>query len=342
MLGCESMKPTRRSFLQSSACGVVGTLAGSSSSASAHGVNKDARHFRFVQMDVFSSKRLEGNPLVVFPDARGLSDAEMQALARETNLQETTFVIPRETAVERERGIRVRIFTPEEEIPFGGHPSLGTAMVLRNRLLSDNTAAPVPQIVLDLKVGRIPVTFTDDASGAVFGEMQQVEPVFGQVHQRETVAALIGIAPEDISDEGPIQTISTGLQFVIVPLRSLRKLQSLNPDRSKVRAYFEHVPELIDFYYITRDTGDPSVELRARGLYSTGEDAATGSAAGCTVSWMVRNGAAKSGQTVHIEQGVEMKRPSRIFARAEKQGDKILNVRVGGHAVEVMEGEYSL
>jgi trans-2,3-dihydro-3-hydroxyanthranilate isomerase len=340
------MRPTRRSFLEFSACGVVGTLAGSSSSASAqgvnHGVNKDARHFRFVQIDVFSSQRLEGNPLVVFPDARGLSDAEMQALARETNLQETTFVIPRETAVERERGIRVRIFTPEEEIPFGGHPSLGTAMVLRNRLLRDNTVAPVPQIVLDLKVGRIPVTFTDDASGAVFGEMQQVEPVFGQVHQRETVAALVGIAPEDISDEGPIQTISTGLPFAIVPLKSLRTLQFLDPDPRKVRTYFERGPHMSDFYYVTRDTQDPAVGIRARGLFSTGEDPATGSAAGCAISWMVRYGAAKSSQTVHIEQGVEMKRPSQIFARADKQDDKILNVRVGGHAVEVMEGEYSL
>ncbi|HMJ61057.1 MAG TPA: PhzF family phenazine biosynthesis protein, partial [Bryobacteraceae bacterium] len=138
------------------------------------------------------------------------------------------------------------------------------------------------------------------------------------------------------------QTVSTGLPYAIVPLRNLRTLQSLNPDSRKVRAYFEHAADMTDFYYITRDTQDPAVDVRARGLYSTGEDPATGSAAGCAISWMVRNGAAKSGQTVHIEQGVEMKRPSQIFARAEKQGGKILNVRVGGHAVEVMEGEYSL
>ena len=176
----------------------------------------------------------------------------------------------------------------------------------------------------------------------MFGEMQQVEPVFGQVHQRETVAALIGVSPAEISDEGPIQTVSTGLPFAIVLLRNLRTLQSLNPDPRKVRAYFGAAPGLNDFYYITRDTHDPAVNVRARGLFSTGEDAATGSAAGCAISWMVRNGVVKSGQRIHIEQGVEMKRPSQIFARAEKQGDKVLNVRVGGHAVEVMEGEYSL
>ena len=220
-------------------------------------------------MDVFSSRRLEGNPLAVFLDARGLTDAEMQDLARETNLQETTFVLPREPAVEREHGVRVRIFTPEEEIPFGGHPTLGTAMLLRNRLLSGKATASVTQIVLDLKVGKIPVTFTDDGSGAVFGEMQQVEPVFGQIHQRETVAALIGVSPAEISDEGPIQTVSTGLPFAIVLLRNLRTLQSLNPDSRKVRAYFEHAADLNDFYYITRDTQDPAVDVRARGLFST-------------------------------------------------------------------------
>jgi trans-2,3-dihydro-3-hydroxyanthranilate isomerase len=293
-------------------------------------------------MDVFSSRRLQGNPLAVFLDARGLTDAEMQDLAREINLQETTFVLPREPAVERERGVKVRIFTPEEEIPFGGHPTLGTAMLLRNRLLSGRTTASVLQIVLDLKVGRIPVTFSDDGSGAVFGEMQQVEPVFGQFHQRETVAALIGISPGEISDEGPIQIVSTGLPYAIVPLRNLRTLQSLNPDSRKVRAYFEHAADMTDFYYITRDTQNPAVDIRARGLFSTGEDPATGSAAGCAISWLVRNGVVKSGQRIHMEQGVEMKRPSQIFASAEKQGDKILNVRVGGHAVEVMEGEYSL
>lgn len=278
------MRPTRRSFLQVSASGLAATLAGPSSSADEHVTEKGGRHFRFVQMDVFSSKRLQGNPLAVFPDARGLTDAEMQDLARETNLSETTFVLPRGAAVEREHGVRVRIFTPDEEIPFGGHPTLGTAMLLRNRLLRNKTIAPVAQIVLDLKVGKIPVAFTDDGSRAVFGEMHQVDPVFGPIHQRETVAAVIGVSPAEVSDAGPIQTVSTGLPFAIVPLKSLRTLQSLNPDPRKVRAYFAHAADMTDFYYITRDTQDPAVQVRARGLFSTGEDPATGSAAGCAIS----------------------------------------------------------
>jgi trans-2,3-dihydro-3-hydroxyanthranilate isomerase len=336
------MKSNRRSFLQFGAAGLAATLAGGAAAAAQEHVQSRSRRFQFVQIDVFSSKRLEGNPLAVFLDARGFSDREMQALARETNLQETTFVFPRDPAVEREQGVKVRIFVPEMEIPFGGHPTLGTAMVLRNRLLSSKAVASVHRMVLDLKVGKIPVTFTDESSGSVFGEMQQIDPVFDRVHSRETVASLIGISPAEINDQWPIQTVFTGLHFAIVPLKNLRTLQSLDPDPRKVRAYFGNAPGVNDFYYITRDTRDPAVDVRARGLFVSGEDPATGSAAGCAISWLVRNGAVKSGQRIHIEQGVEMKRPSHIFASAEKQSDKVSNVRVGGHAVEVMDGEYSL
>jgi trans-2,3-dihydro-3-hydroxyanthranilate isomerase len=305
-------------------------------------MHRGNRQFRFVQIDVFSSRRLEGNPLAVFLDARDLTDAEMQAIARETNLQETAFVFPRDPTIEREQGFKVRIFVPEMEIPFAGHPTLGTAMVLRNRLLQSNARENLPQIILDLKIGKIPVTFTEDASGSAFGEMRQIDPVFEQVHSRETVASLIGINPAEISDEAPIQTVSTGLHFGIVPLKHLRTLQALDPDSRKIRDYFRDIAGVNDFYYITRDTQHAAIDIRARGLYITGEDPATGSAAGCAISWLVRYGIVKSGQKIHIEQGVEMKRPSHIFARAEKQGDKITNVRVGGNAVEVMEGEYAL
>lgn len=122
----------------------------------------DPRRFPFVQFDVFSSRPFEGNPLAVFPDARGLSDDLMQALAREMNLAETTFVLPRDPAIERERGIRVRIFTVQEELPFAGHPTLGTAFALRG----SNGAA---EISLDLNAGKIPVSFEEKPGEAVFG-----------------------------------------------------------------------------------------------------------------------------------------------------------------------------
>src|SRR5437868_13327450 len=144
------------------------------------------RRFPFVQLDVFSSVALEGNPLAVFPDGRGLSDEQMQAVAREMNLSETTFVLPNDPAVERERGVRVRIFTVQEELPFAGHPTLGTAFVLRGETRA-------PEIALDLKVGRVPVTFEDQDGKPSFGEMTQMEPKFGTIHDRQAVASACGL-----------------------------------------------------------------------------------------------------------------------------------------------------
>ena len=132
-------------------------------------MSSELQRFAFVQFDVFSSRPFEGNPLAVFPDGRGLSDQQMQTLAREMNLSETTFILPRDPAIERERGIKVRIFTVQEELPFAGHPTLGTAFALRG-----STGAG--EVALELKVGRVPVRFEDNAGQPVFGEMTQAEP----------------------------------------------------------------------------------------------------------------------------------------------------------------------
>jgi trans-2,3-dihydro-3-hydroxyanthranilate isomerase len=337
------MRSTRRVLLQVAATGLISGIAKANLSDQELVERSPNRRLHFVQIDVFTSRRLQGNQLAVFTDARGLSDAEMQSIAREVNFQESTFVLPRAGAVEREQGIKVRIFTPDEETPFGGHPSLGTAMVLHNRMAKEGVGAgAVSRIVLDLKVGKIPVTFTRDLEGELFGEMQQIDPVFGKIHDRAVVANLLGVKPTDISDTAPIQSVSTGLQFAIVPLNSLDVLKTLKPRLSEIEAYFSGESTLTDFYYVTGDTRDEKVTLRARGIDSIGEDPATGSAAGCTASWLVRYGLQKSGETLHIEQGVEMQRPSHIYASAAKHGDKITGVRVGGHAVEVAQGEYTL
>ena len=344
------IKHSRRSFLQTAGAAGVAAAVGQVSTAAAQANPDDGvRRFHCVQMDVFTSRRLEGNPLAVFTDGRGLSDSEMQDLARETNLQETTFVFPRDAATEREQGVKVRIFVPNEEIPFGGHPTLGTAMVLRNlRLASQKSGSAkstdVAEITLDLKVGKVPVDFRTDQSGNIFGEMHQVDPIFGPVHDRDTIAALLDLSPRDISSDAPIQTLSTGLFFIIVPIKNLSTLQRLTVARQKAYDYLsrQKLPELPDFYYVTRDTGDAAVGLRSRGIFSTSEDPATGSTAGCTAAWMVRYGIAKPGEVVHILQGVEIKRPSHIFVRASKDADSVKNVRVGGHAVQIMEGTVSL
>src|ERR1700747_1318339 len=137
---------------------------------------KQQRRLSMSQWDVFSSNPLEGNSLAVFSDARGLTDAEMQAIAKEMNLSETTFIFPRDPASEREPGVRVRICSVEEELPFAGHPALGTAFALRN----GNAAS---EVVLELNVGKVPVRFELSPEQPIFGEMKQVDPVFGVVHE---------------------------------------------------------------------------------------------------------------------------------------------------------------
>src|SRR4029077_416824 len=184
------------------------------------------RNFEFVQLDVFTQTPLAGNPLAIFTDGRGLSDVEMQALAREMNLSETTFILPRDTATEAREGKKVRIFTVEQELPFAGHPTLGTALHLYASQGRSNSKKS-DEVILDLKAGKIPVRFTPDSEnagrdrvdGQVFGEMRQRDPEFGTVFSQEDVARVIGVAVDEIPSEWPIQSVSTGLIFTIVPFR---------------------------------------------------------------------------------------------------------------------------
>ena len=296
------------------------------------GGRRKARRFAFVKVDVFSSQALAGNQLAVFPDARGLRDSEMQALAREMNLSETTFVLPRARPIETKQGIKVRIFTVAEELPFAGHPTLGTAFVLRK--------PNQHEVVLDLKVGRIPVRF-EESNGKLFGEMRQRDPVMGSFHDKSAVALAAGLDPEAIDPELPIQTVSTGVPFAIVPLRSLAVIRDLNPSWKHVAEYVKAADALL-LYFVTRETVDAMARLHARMIFYNGEDPATGSAAGCCAAWMVAHGVARSDERVLIEQGLEIQRPSRIFVRASSTGNGVVNVRVGGNVVPVMRGEVSL
>ena len=291
----------------------------------------ELRRFPFVQLDVFSSQVFGGNPLAVFLDGRGLSDQEMQALAREMNLSETTFVLPREPSVERERGVRVRIFTVREELPFAGHPTLGTAFQLRG-----STGAR--EVALDLNAGKVPVQFEEKPGQPVFGEMTQVNPEFGLRHDREAVVRACGLRDGDIDPSLPIQTISTGLAFTIVPLRGIDIARNLHVDMRGSEEYLERSGGKF-FYFVSRETVDPSARLHTRMMFYNGEDPATGAAAGCAAAWMVAHGVAQPEERVVIEQGIEMKRPSRIFVRASRRDDRVVNVRVGGNVVEILRGE---
>jgi trans-2,3-dihydro-3-hydroxyanthranilate isomerase len=291
------------------------------------------------QWDVFTSRPLEGNSLAVFFDGRGLTDAEMQSIAQEMNLSETTFILPRDAATESERGIRVRIFTVQEELPFAGHPTLGTAFALHRQ-------SGAASVVLELNVGKVPVHFEKSDGQPAFGEMAQIDPTLGILHDREAVARATGFSAQDFDESLPIQTVSTGMPFTIVALKSLATMRDFSKvDLRRTTEYLDRSAGKF-FYFVTRETVDREARLHARMLFYNGEDPATGSAAGCTAAWMVAHGVAQSDERVLIEQGVEMKRPSRIFVRASRDhshGDnRIVNVRVGGNAVEIMRGEVFL
>jgi trans-2,3-dihydro-3-hydroxyanthranilate isomerase len=306
------------------------------------------RNYEFVQLDVFTQTPLMGNPLAIFTDARGLDDREMQALAREMNLSETTFILPRDPATEVREGKRVRIFTVAEELPFAGHPTLGTALHLYASESAPNSKKAA-LIMLDLKAGKIPVRFTVNSEntgsnrvdGRVFGEMRQRDPEFGITLPREEVARVIGIAADEIPQEWPVQSVSTGLTFTIVPFRNQQTLANLKFAYAQAEEFLKKSGAKF-FYFLCPERRDGRVEARARMFFYGGEDAATGSAAGCAASWMVQHGIANSDEQVVIRQGVEIRRPSEMYVRATRDGRRVTNVCVGGYAVEVLRGTVSL
>jgi len=301
-----------------------------------------ARTYEFVQLDVFTQTPLSGNPLAIFPDGGQLTDAEMQALAREMNLSETTFIFPRDGATEAREGKKVRIFTVEQELPFAGHPTLGTALYL---YASEPNQKKPAEISLDLKVAKIPVRFTansghaggDRVDGQVFGEMRQRDPEFGTPFSRADVARVIGIAVNEIPSQWPIQPVSTGFSFTIVPFRNRQTLSDLTFGYAQAAEFLRKTGANL-FYFLCPERREGRLEAGARMFFYGGEDPATGSAAGCAVSWMVQHGIASSDEHVLIRQGAECRRPSEIHVRATRAGERVTNVRVGGYAVEILHG----
>lgn len=287
------------------------------------------RRIPYTLVDVFASAPLEGNALAVFPDATGLSDGQMQALARELHLSESVFAFP-DPAASPTSAVRARIFTAQEELSFAGHPALGAAAVLRG-------GSGASQVTLALRGGPIPVTFEDRPDGT-WGEMRQRDPVFGELHEPALVSRAAGINPADIDDRWPVQTVATGLPFAIVPIRLLATFRAMRPDPGRMAAYLSKTDAKF-FYFVTTETWPPEIRLRARMFFYGGEDPATGSAAGCAAAWMVRHGLAEPGERVIVEQGVEIHRPGHLHVSAGGTPEKVTDVRVGGYVVEVGRGE---
>lgn len=323
------------------------------------------RVYRYLLLDVFTETALAGNQLAVFPEAEGLSDSEMQQLARETNLSETTFCFPRDGA----DSVPVRIFTIEEELPFAGHPTLGTATALR---MTVPALRDQEEVRLRLSAGTVPVRFSPArqpvqqtaAPGAdglcfaapVHGVMDQPLPGFGKLHQPEAVAQALGLPLQALDAARPIQTVSTGIPFVIVVLASIEALTHLRIDRQAAERYLRASDGKF-FYVLAANSADGS-GWRARMQFYGGEDPATGSAAGCATAYLVRHGLATEAAPLLIEQGAEVHRPSsmhcsallRNAAGSAAAGDAIGDtnysrdsyVRVGGSTVLVAEGRFFL
>jgi trans-2,3-dihydro-3-hydroxyanthranilate isomerase len=300
--------------------------------------------YDYAQVDVFAESPLEGNALAIFCDARGLSTSEMQALARETNLSETTFILPRAPEIERERGVQVRIFLTTEEVPFAGHPTLGTASWL---YWNHPILRGAELITLDLGVGPIPVHFKPPQSReyGVFGTMKQNDPVFGEIRNskedRSALAAALSLSIDDLDPDLPAQVVSTGMSFCIVPLRSLDVVARLRISPQIARLYLDRVGARY-FHCITRAHANSGADWHARMQFDSGEDPATGSASGCTIAYLVRHRLAVSGHPIVIEQGIEMLRPSRIHVSATIEGNVVTKVFVGGRTIPVASGRFFL
>ena len=302
---------------------------------------KSSRSFEYAVVDVFAERALAGNPLAIFTDARGLSIAEMQALARETNLAETTFILPADDqANEVEHGVRVRIFTVAEELPFAGHPTLGTAAWLH---WHHPALRGAERITLRENAGPITVRFepAEPFARTVFGTMQQQDPIFGAVHAPEEIARVLNLPLADLDETRPIQTVSTGMPFCIVPLRSVEGLGRLAIPQVAAQAYLAQSDAKF-FFCMARAEPGSGADFRNRMQFYNGEDPATGAASGCAIAYLVRHGLIESGRPTIFAQGVEMRRPSRIHAQASLSDQKVHSVFVGGSTTEVAFGRFFL
>ena len=284
---------------------------------------------RFFITDVFTTQRYGGNQLATFIDCESLSDQDMQRIAREINFSETTFITSRQP---RDGGFEVRIFTPKAEIDFAGHPTLGTAHIIRNKL----RLTTANEITLNLRVGKILVTFSEDT--VVW--MKQMPPTFGLQFNANTMAKVLGIETSDIDQHFPIEEVSTGFPHLIVPLKSLDALKRTKVNKDE---YFSLVTDAWakNILVFCREGYELGQRLSVRvfaDFYGVPEDAATGSGNGCLAAYLVRHKLFGSPNLdVLAGQGYEMGRPSTLALRANET-DNGIEVFVGGNVVDVAEG----
>lgn len=281
----------------------------------------------FYIVDVFAEEKYAGNQLAVVLGGADLSDEALGRIALEMNYSETTFVLADE---ETDGGYDVRIFTPGMEVPFAGHPTLGTAYVIRHEIL----AGPVEDVTLNLKAGEIPVTFGDVLW------MRQLPPTFGATLDPAPMARALNLETAGLDDRFPVQEVSAGLPALIVPLRDLDALRRCKVDWER---YAEAAGSGMNLYVFCPEPhdggpGDLSARMFADDL-GVPEDPATGSAAGCLAGYLVEHRYFGTDSVdVRVEQGYEIRRPSLLYLRAAKE-DEVTTVHVGGKVQMVARGE---
>ena len=302
------------------------------------------RRIQFYKADVFADEAFGGNPVAVIPNGEDLSDREFQQIAREMNLSETVFVVP---PTDPAAIVKLRIFTPIQEIPFAGHPVIGTFFVL-SLLNRFPLQEPVTRFIFECNIGLFPVEL-----GVFNGSVEQVimsqpEPqFFGTVDNLQDlyeISRALGLNKTNIVDTHlPIEIVSTGLPVVIVPVRTLTAVKSIQVDLTGIMAVCDRlgVNGMMVFTPMTvEDWAHVHTRMFAAPIGII-EDPATGSASGALGAYLVKNGVVDVGPTTEIvmEQGYEIDRPSRILVQVFSDDDKIQEIKVGGQAVMVAEGK---
>ena len=288
-------------------------------------------------VDVFAEKKYAGNQLAVFRGGKELfSDEEMQLIAKEMNFSETTFILSDEPET---NGYNVRIFTPAREVPFAGHPTLGTAYIIQREIIKQ----PIKVVNLNLKVGQIPIDlFYNSSEELEMLIMKQKEPTFGSELSRESLSTVLNIDKNEIDDRVPIQEVSTGVPFIIVPIRTLDSIKRIKVNTEEYFKLIENT-EAKAIHVFCPETQHKENQIHVRmfaDYYGVPEDPATGSAAGCLAAYLVKHKYfGKNKIDIRAEQGYEIGRPSLLFLKAEETENKI-DVYVGGQVQMVAKGEF--